>query len=400
MRAEVSLSPINIRMFDRDKIGHGCPMADNNAWQRPDGEYIPCCNYSNNIDSIGIHTDIASFHSSLGMRRLREDLDNGIRRPGCVRCWEIEDAGGISIRQGSHLRWPDKPPPAIRGIEISTGRTCTLKCRTCSSWQSTAWESEDRRRGIMADLPTADSRSIDFSVFENVTEIKVTGGEPFLSKSFAKLLGDLANNGMARNIRLEIYTNCVDFPSSAYTDSMGEFRRALVLFSLDGVGARNDYIRTGSSWEGAMDTISRWADFRDSSRDGLIGFGISHTFSTFNMLYLDEMLDFIPQLDARFGLNLSPRMPHLAAGVVQHSIKMLPAALRHRMADMHAAGMRGDAYDEFRRVVVDVLRANHPEPRITLRQWLEKQGRLDSMRGQDMRTALPELATLLDEYVS
>ena len=70
------------------------------------------------------------------------------------------------------------------------------------------------------------------------------------------------------------------------------------------------------------------------------------------------------------------------------------------MADMHAAGMRGDAYDEFRRVVVDVLRANHPEPRITLRQWLEKQGRLDSMRGQDMRTALPELATLLDEYVS
>jgi len=376
---------------------YGCRTADYNVWQQPDGRFSPCCVYKG-TDYLGSHTDMASFHASPEMQKLRSDLDAGIRRPGCDRCWQREDLGAWSQRIQSNNSWPSGLPVALRSIEMTTGRVCTLKCRTCSAWCSTAWESEDRARGIIDDSLTNTLAPIDAAVFQDVESIKVTGGEPFLSKDFANTLQSLAASGKSADIGLDIFTNCSAFPGRDFTDSLRQFKHVTLNFSIDGVGQRNDYIRSGSIWSETVDTMREWGRFIASYQQSRFTVRIAHTISTFNVLYFEEMVMFEKQAMTWQGLHSLCITSWLADGKSLFDTRFLPLSIREQLSNLYISNLKGDYLDPFRRAVAAKLLIDDPAGSQSIPDWLATQHLLDQLRNQHMQSALPELVGMLTGY--
>ena len=80
-----------------------CTMPWNHQFIGPDGNIKPCCRF---VMPKGVRNNIKGEKSLqevfLGehQSKLRNDLANGIRNPGCVKCWQEEDGGKkLSLRQ-------------------------------------------------------------------------------------------------------------------------------------------------------------------------------------------------------------------------------------------------------------------------------------------------------------
>ena len=129
-----------------------CSMAWNHQFIGPDGNIKPCCRY---VMPKGVRNSIKGDKPLeevfLGdhQSKLRSDLANGIRNPGCVKCWQEEDGGKkLSLRQNYNRTIGDigylhkdlqKDKPNITWLELSFSNRCNLSCRMCGPYYSTNW---------------------------------------------------------------------------------------------------------------------------------------------------------------------------------------------------------------------------------------------------------------------
>jgi len=128
----------------------------------------------------------------------------------------------------------------------------------------------------------------DYDTVKNVTEIKVTGGEPFLSDSFLKFLNNLVEWDIAKNVILDVFTNCSFFPKEKYWSLLPKFKKVHINLSLDGVGAEAEFIRKKSKWDTVLKVSKHWEDL--ALRNDNIFINISHTVSLFNVLSFKKFI--------------------------------------------------------------------------------------------------------------
>jgi sulfatase maturation enzyme AslB (radical SAM superfamily) len=65
----------------------------------------------------------------------------------------------------------------------------------------------------------------------------------------------LIDKDLAKNITIEYTTNCTLTPTQEWIDRIKLFKKVIVICSIDGVGAVNDKIRTGSKWSKIAETF-------------------------------------------------------------------------------------------------------------------------------------------------
>ena len=95
--------------------------------------------------------------------------------------------------------------------------------------------------------------------------LKVTGGEPFISKDFLEVLDYAIKNNYAKNIRLLITTNGTKFVS-AVLERLKHFKGVDLNVSVDGCNETYNYIRYPFTWSKWQERFMEFLAFADENK--------------------------------------------------------------------------------------------------------------------------------------
>lgn len=139
-------------------------------------------------------------------------------------------------------------------VTALVGNICNLSCSMCSSGSSSKYyseaiklgESNDRKSIIKSRIRPEVIDDLIKNVLPKTRQMKITGGEPLLSKDFMSLLKKLPTE-LKNRLQLVITSNLTIDPTEI-CELIKDFESVEFRISVEGVGEVNDYIRYPSNW--------------------------------------------------------------------------------------------------------------------------------------------------------
>jgi len=313
-----------------------------------DGSTMPCCMYKpDHIDDpmlLGRESLDEHFNHPL-LQKLRDDLNNGIRNKNCQYCWSEEDAGRDSkrIRDNNKFSKLIEPTTGIAYLELNLGNNCNLSCRTCTAEVSSGWMKETydttntgkTYKQFALEYKKFHQSYDDESLFwpeligklSNIREIHFYGGEPFMNKKMWETLKTAEETGVAKDISLHYNTNGTHFPRKDL-DSWKSFKEVNISFSVDGIGARFEYMRYPAKWIEVTTNIQRITDLNREFKN--LSFSMCVTISVANIYYLPEIIDYYHQHFRPLGIGLYLNLVH---GPTHYNVGILPVEIKKIITD-------------------------------------------------------------------
>jgi organic radical activating enzyme len=233
--------------------------------------------------------DPSALHNTQHKMKARQQMLEGIRPKECRYCWNIEDLPGnhISdriiksndpwaqgrIQEIAQMPWNKKINPTY--LEVSFSSVCNFKCSYCGPAVSSKWFAEAKKFGayptdnrvngieglkIQNKIPIPENKNpyVDGfwewwpSLKKDLKVLRITGGEPLLSKNTFKVLDSLVESPQPH---LELIVNSnLGVPysiTSKFADQaaqllkQGAVKKLLIYTSLDTFGPQAEYIRHG-----------------------------------------------------------------------------------------------------------------------------------------------------------
>lgn len=312
-------------------------------FQWPNGNLHTCCDGS---IVLGKATDsyLDKLQSPV-MNDIRKKMLDGEWHKNCENCRLKEQKGFKSSRiTANYLHSKTLLPkigdlssegflenPKIFLMELRLSNLCNLKCRTCDHNSSSAWFEDERAltgQGLLDRYPdkkilnsNIDIESLSPSL-EHILKIEFAGGEPFLDSRVEKILYQLIDMGRHNEVLVSFITNFTQIqPDNPILQLVQKFQNRNFVISLDGMGPRAEYIRSGTHWASIEKNLDYFLEhFSDNSF-----FNIHCTYSIFNAFHI---IDFhrwitedkqIPKHKFAFNLALGPE--HITADIIPIPIK-------------------------------------------------------------------------------
>lgn len=241
-----------------------CALPFDHVMIKTNGDFNICCQHvissceSKNIN----HDSYDSWLSSEYVQTVRQSFEQDLRHPGCVKCWQREDAGFSSLRTRSQKEYSllpsDKDRP-IKNLQIDLGNLCNLRCLMCNERASSAILAENVKLGINK-IQQADV-SWQQTSYDNLQKIldqrpyvvNIRGGEPFYNKDLLNLVENIPESH-AQNMMLHITTNATTW-NDRWQQGLKKFRLVRIMFSVDAIGSLYQYIRYPASWSAVEQNI-------------------------------------------------------------------------------------------------------------------------------------------------
>lgn len=241
-----------------------------------------------------------AIHNTEFKKSQRKLMLNGERPKECEYCWRMEDLGNISDRVIRNAEPFAKNDLDIfknytgdenvypRHVEVSFSTTCNLKCSYCNPTVSSKWLEEVKQYGgyntstdfnnyIKPDKPLPFILDREYNpyieafwkwlpdAYSHMHVLRVTGGEPLMSKHTFTLLDYIATHP---NKKLEVVVNsnmCVPNKlidqaieaGKGMVDKVGVFK---MFASLDATGIQAEYGRTGLDYNQFKTNVRRFLD--------------------------------------------------------------------------------------------------------------------------------------------
>ena len=265
----------------------------------PQGDISPCCKFQSKYypQTFNIQQNtIQEYINSDFVQDIKQQFQQDQWPTGCERC-RIEESNNIeSKRVLDYARWQehydhyDYDQSTLLTASIAFGNTCNLKCITCGPVSSSRWQQEH-----------LDIHKIDIKHFKfykknfvqdfilsapNIIHFDIPGGEPFLSgiDEQKELLNYYIKSGQSQNMTLHYTTNVTIFPDKEWWTLWESFKEVDMQLSIDGVGARYEYIRFPAVWSEILENVNRYTKIKLNN----FKLSVSHTVSAYNIFYLDE----------------------------------------------------------------------------------------------------------------
>ena len=236
---------------------------------------------------------ILSYFNSDYLKEIRDDMIAGNLtekiRGTCIRCIEREELGSWSRREKNikHYVLENYKKnflniPTSDTIKLKFGNLCNLKCLTCGPYSSSRWAHErskqkemDIYRELRDEISKAshdkygklyqESFNYEFSqdleklnynfddafynelklLIKNIRNIIISGGEPFLNDNFYYFLQWLIDNKFSHDLKLIVFSNLTKLPKN-FKKYFDKFKTFTINVSIDGVEAKDEYIRRGT----------------------------------------------------------------------------------------------------------------------------------------------------------
>jgi len=287
----------------------------------PIGTVRPCCLAKNELsDNLGNKFDLnnaklSDITSSNELTNLRKEFLDGKLPDACRRCWSEEDAGRTSKRMHTLDRLKDilkhettwtEEPKQLYFLDLKLGNICNLKCRICGSWSSSTYAGEElkelpkeqRKDSFHREMVQKGAWPRKSETFwkdlkghvSTIRYLEFTGGEPFMIKEHFEFLNTLIDMGVAHNIEIHYNTNGTIYPGEA-ENIWFHFKHVEIAFSIDALGERFEYQRTEAKWNEVEVNIAKFKTLREHFNN--ISLQVCSTINIFNVLYLDEVAEWI-----------------------------------------------------------------------------------------------------------
>lgn len=285
--------------------------------------------HKSSLEEIAI--DTSALHNTKFKKQQRELMMKGERPAECDYCWRVEDSTqGVDVYSDRITKTSAAWAKDFRNevladplgninpshLEISFSNTCNFKCSYCSPEISSKWMEEIRQHG---GYPT----STNFNNLQNIVNqnkmpilekefnpyveafwkwwpdlyndlrvVRVTGGEPLLTKNTFKVLDYIIENPKA-DLELNINSNlCVpDDLIDKFIEKLkriqgeGMVKEFVLYTSAEAHGKRAEYIRHGLDYNKWYDNCNRILSEIPNSRLSLM--------STYNALSVTSFIPFL-----------------------------------------------------------------------------------------------------------
>lgn len=300
-----------------------CGLAFGSASINNYGQYIPCCNidvtkFPNKPESGEVDLAPEIRINSGSLQKIRKELKNGTWPEACIKCKNVENDGGISMREMwnrslANYKIPIKikiNPHDVRYLDLSLGNKCNSKCMTCNVDSSDQWREEynyiwedrldtDRFIPVQNDRPAQDIEKIKLicNTFQNLHHISFIGGEPTIIESNKFLLENLISRGVSKNIDINYVTNLTGADEDLL-DIWKNFRSVSLAVSIDGYKELNEYIRYPIKWSKVETNLRR---FFELSFEYNFDCNLSCTVSALNIHGVVDLMRFWFNLVKEFG---------------------------------------------------------------------------------------------------
>ena len=373
------------------------------------GDVHLCCIALGQDSPLGnVHErSLSEIFESDPYNRIRQQILQGKWPWECQGCKDRELLALPSYRHFSNGKYPSyfglltsNPPaltPAIRSIDLRPNNICNFKCRSCGVDASNRWMSDHKlihpEEKILSayqgfDKSPAFWLEFDRKILPALEELDLAGGEPLLSQSHYLLLEKLITLGK-QDIRLQLVTNLsqLRFMHWDAVELWKHFPNLDLSLSLDGVGARGEYIRSGMRYADWVDNALRLKRELPHVKRGL-----HFVVSIFNVVDLREHYETILRgefVDPDFiTLTFLTKPAYLSVQVLTPSLKLtvereirdwlsedrlLPASIREQLAALIVFMNEADGYSLYGR------------------EFASKTGLLDQARGEEALKLFPRL---------
>ena len=319
----------------------------------PHGGATLCCvsDFTNSMNSARNFVDDKPVYLNLNKnsvveimnsdyyRQVRNQMLTGEKPQACMRCYREEENGVRSkrIEENEKLGFTEDMARAItqadgtipvnfKFVELRLGNLCNVKCRTCNPASSTSWAPEYKKLqqelkfvtqyNVKIDASWTESEEFWEDLLEHSKEVEllyINGGEPTLVEKHWHYLQRLIDAGLNKQITLWYNINMTNLPDKLL-EIWKQFKAVEVSCSIDDLGERNEYIRTGTKWDTVISNLDKLQSLP------WIKTSVCQTVSWMNVYYLPEFHEFMKDR----GLCVYMNFVHDPAFL---SVKMLPTTL-------------------------------------------------------------------------
>jgi radical SAM protein with 4Fe4S-binding SPASM domain len=377
----------------------------------PTGEAYPCCHAEMGVGQVGnCRTNtLEEIWQDQPMQDLRQAMLTETPHAACTRCYEQEQSGFFSGRRsankhhGHHIKKLEENPFEMTYWDIRFSNLCNLRCRSCGHIFSSQWYQDQAklagpewkaRNTVLnyAGRTETDMWSQLEPHLDYVEQIYFAGGEPLLMEEHYRILDELVRRKRF-DVRLIYNTNFThtDLKGRSVFEYWKQFDSVAVGASLDGMGARAEYIRKGTDWN----VVSQ------NRRDMLaicpkVDFYISPTLSIMNAYHLPDFHQawveqgLIRAQDLNVNILQDPAHYRIDIATAEYKQQLREKFLRHiEWLRPQDSLQRATTGFESAITFMDATDNTH-----LIDTFWRKTNELDAIRNENCLTVIPELRAL------
>lgn len=264
-------------------LSNGYRFEMRGQWSAPDPrgyvECNPCCKWEGPVvSSMASVEDFQKYRNTIG------SIDS-FKSHHCNLC---NYTTGKNIKNMREFSYSFIPEDAEFGdptfLEIQLDKTCNAACIMCGPHFSSLWQQELRKHGQhVTEAPKIDFLSIILRKIDiqKTRRIHFLGGEPFLSNHDTRALSLIKQPEL---VKVHYNTNGSIYPSAERQALWKNFKKVIIVLSIDDVDQRFEYIRYPLKWQQVHDNIRRMQDTLPNN----VILGICRTANIFNLYYHHE----------------------------------------------------------------------------------------------------------------
>jgi len=421
-----------------------CPVAQAGFSTLEQGFVSICNQYTDLLKKQGgeyyrLHKDsIQDAWNSEERKKIIEQMNAGIWPEACESCRFAEENGYNSQRsdiitelttlaeQEKITIQPREDQPIA--VVLKHGNVCNNACRACdpttsTQWYKDAWKLEGSTGTLKEwiDNPVRDYSKGQISYDENNQDIRkvffgedgksgwnehvifwdLYGGEPLLNNLTYELIDHSIAIGVAHKQRFGIHTNCTIY-RDGFAEKLAKFSYVNLGLSLDASGVHNDYIRHLSKWQNVENVVQQYHE-STKKYDNVVP-SIAITQQTLSIFYLPETFDCIAE--KRWAEDYGNSLVSWGNKVYNKkecNINYIPEPIKEKiktkLLNYKPKGKKltrewFNSLDESI-AALDTYPDDYEEHRDMF--W-KVNNRLDKIRGQSFKEAMPEYYSLFAEY--
>ena len=381
-----------------------CPLPFMHLYLRSDGKVLPCC--VGPFEGKGwpeVQEDnLKEVINHKSLQQVRQQFKDGEVPTFCQSCHHLEALGHTSYRTYAKERFEglglnsengqiEIQKEDLKSFDFRFSNLCNFKCRSCGGIFSSRWREDEKILNKSAGpLKVDNCLEGKESLFDEVLnllpqseEIYFAGGEPFLMQENLEILERLISEGKT-HIPLIFNTNLSqrDLVGKDIFHLINQFSDITFRISVDGLGARGEYIRHGFRSHTFLNNLE------DLNRECP---NIKKSFVCVLQVYNSfHCVDFFDELLAK-GLVKKDEIQFIPLTHPNYfSIHILPDEAKLKLENM--IKNRADLFSWQQEAILSQLKQkSHQDDR---KLFLKETQKLDQIRGEDFFQTFPELSFL------
>lgn len=321
-----------------------------------------------------LDTNFKHLHNTDIKKQARKEMLSGERPSECGYCWRVEDLNDSNIisdrahksmiytendiKTLKSLPWDSDIDP--KTLEICFDNLCNLNCSYCNSEFSSTWSTDIKENGPYINMITPGgmtytndgSNSMPFgtknennvyvqkffewyhsSLRDNLTELRVSGGEPTRSPDFWRLVESFNNEKFQFAVNSNLIMDAIRLNKLIHVSRQFDKFKFHVYTSCESYGKQAEFVRRGLKY--------------DVWRNNLFNlqvsnpFMVTHIMMTVSALSVWGISDFVGDImklreEANEKLGVAPRF-HMSVNILRfpsfQSVNILPIEVKKQLAD-------------------------------------------------------------------